>query len=144
MSEQDNETLYQKAVEILTTEQKASTSFLQRQMSIGYNKAAMLMERAEQEGVVSKPNHVGKRDVLIGGDGVNHINSTDDGRVGNSPKRHQYRVLSDEEKARMAALKTKGQELLDLIAESGGSRELSIARTKTEEAVMWAVKHVTS
>lgn len=73
-----------------------------------------------------------------------HIDSTDDGRVENSPMRHQYRVLSDEEKARMAAIKTKGQELLDLIAECGGSRELSIARTKTEEAVMWAVKYVTS
>lgn len=73
-----------------------------------------------------------------------HITSTDDDRVGNSPMRHSYRVLSDEEKARMAALKDKGQELLDLIAECGGSRELSIARTKTEEAVMWAVKHVTS
>lgn len=71
------------------------------------------------------------------------IDSTDDACVGNSPMRHQYRVLSDEEKAQMAALKTKGEELLALIEECGSSRELSIARTKTEEAVMWAVKHVT-
>lgn len=140
----DQDKLYAQAVEILKTEQKASTSFLQRRLSVGYNKAAKLMERAEQEGVVSKPNHVGKRDVLIGGNGAQHIDSTDDDRVENSPMRHSYRVLSDEEKARMAALKDKGQELLDLIAECGGSRELSIARTKTEEAIMWAVKHVTS
>lgn len=72
------------------------------------------------------------------------IKDTDDARVENSPMCHSYRVLSDEEKARMAAIKSKGQELLDLIAECGGSRELSIARTKTEEAVMWAVKHVTA
>lgn len=75
---------------------------------------------------------------------MSEINSTDDARVANSPMRHKYRVLSDDEKSQMAALKEKGQELLDLIAECGGSRELSIARTKTEEAVMWAVKHVTS
>jgi N-methylhydantoinase B/oxoprolinase/acetone carboxylase alpha subunit len=71
------------------------------------------------------------------------IDSTDDARVGNSPMRYQYRVLSGGEKAQMAALKTKGEELLALIEEFGSSRELSIARTKTEEAVMWAVKHVT-
>lgn len=73
-----------------------------------------------------------------------HIDSTDDGRVGNSPMRHKYRVLTDDEKALMEALKDKGQELLDLIENCGASRELSIARTKTEEAVMWAVKHVTN
>lgn len=72
------------------------------------------------------------------------INSASDQRTVNNTLRHQYRVLSDEEKARMAAIKDKGQELLDLIAESGGSRELSIAKTKTEEAVMWAVKHITA
>lgn len=72
------------------------------------------------------------------------INSASDQRTVNNTLRHQYRVLSDEEKARMAAIKDKGQELLDLIAECGGSRELSIARTKTEEAVMWAVKHITA
>lgn len=71
------------------------------------------------------------------------IDSTNDARVGNSPMRHQYRLLSDEEKAQMADLKTKGEELLALIEACGASRELSLARTKTEEAVMWAVKHVT-
>lgn len=73
-----------------------------------------------------------------------HFPSTDNARVANSPMRHAYRTLSDEEKSRMAAIKDKGDELLALISECGSSRELSIARTKTEEAVMWAVKHVTA
>lgn len=72
------------------------------------------------------------------------IASTSDQRTANNAMRHTYRLLSDEEKARMQAIKDKGQELLDLINECGQSRELSIARTKTEEAVMWAVKHVTA
>lgn len=72
------------------------------------------------------------------------IPSTDDVRVANSPMRHSYRVLSDAEKARMAAIKDLGEDMLAMIESCGGSRELSIARTKTEEAVMWAVKHVTS
>ncbi|MDW9768591.1 hypothetical protein [Sinorhizobium meliloti] len=71
------------------------------------------------------------------------MNSTDDNRTTNNVMRHEYRVLSDAEKASMKAIKDKGAELLDLIEGQGASRELSIARTKTEEAVMWAVKHVT-
>lgn len=72
--------------------------------------------------------------------------ASDDRTVNNSANamRHNYRVLTAEEKAVMTAFKDKGQELLDLIAAQGGSRELSIARTKTEEAIMWAVKHVTA
>lgn len=69
--------------------------------------------------------------------------STDDARTANSPMRHSYRPLSDEEKAQMDEVKDAGQALLDLIGSLGVSRELSIARTKIEEAVMWAVKHVT-
>lgn len=74
------------------------------------------------------------------------VSSTSDERTTNNTNamRHNYRVLSDEEKATMVAIKDKGQELLDLISAQGGSRELSIARTKTEEAVMWAVKHITA
>lgn len=74
------------------------------------------------------------------------VNSASDDRVANntSAMRHNYRVLSDDEKATMVAIKDKGQEFLDLISAAGNSRELSIARTKTEEAVMWAVKHVTA
>lgn len=71
------------------------------------------------------------------------VDSTSDARTVNNAMRHTYRVLSYAEKAQMQALKDKGQELLDLIEGCGASRELSIARTKTEEAVMWAIKHVT-
>ena len=56
--------LYDKAVAVVCRERKASTSFIQRQLRIGYNSAARLIERMEAEGVVSKPNHAGKRDVL--------------------------------------------------------------------------------
>lgn len=70
--------------------------------------------------------------------------STDDKRAESQPMRHQYRELSAEEKQMVSDLKTKGQELLDLIEKAGASRELAIARTKTEEAVMWAVKGVTA
>jgi hypothetical protein len=72
------------------------------------------------------------------------IDSTSDNRVVNNAVRHQYRVLTDDEKASMQAIKDKGLELLELVASLGSSRELSIARTKTEEAVMWAVKHITA
>lgn len=58
--------------------------------------------------------------------------------------RHAYRVLSDAEKAQMQAIKDKGLELHSLIDSIGQSRELSLAKTKVEEAVMWAVKHVTA
>ncbi|WP_114392315.1 FtsK/SpoIIIE family DNA translocase [Oleisolibacter albus] len=56
--------LYDQAVSIVTKERKASTSFIQRHLRIGYNSAARLIERMEKEGVVSKANHVGKREVL--------------------------------------------------------------------------------
>ena len=75
------------------------------------------------------------------------VSSASDGRTTNNSSnamRHNYRVLTDDEKASMVAVKDKGQELLDLINSLGNSREVSIARTKTEEAVMWAVKHITS
>lgn len=64
-------------------------------------------------------------------------------RVVNNTMRHAYRVLSAEEKAMMLAVKDKGAELHALIVGIGASRELSLALTKVEEAVMWAVKHVT-
>lgn len=69
--------------------------------------------------------------------------STSDERTVNNVMRHAYRVLSDEEKAQMQAIKDKGLELHDLIESVGASRELSLAKTKTEEAVMWAVKGIT-
>lgn len=71
------------------------------------------------------------------------VGSASDARVANNVLRHEYRVLSEAEKDRMAAVKDKGAELLALIESLGGSRETALARTKTEEAVMWAVKHIT-
>lgn len=57
--------LYDQALAIILSEKKASTSFIQRHLQIGYNRAARIIERMEKEGVVSKPNHVGKREVLM-------------------------------------------------------------------------------
>jgi S-DNA-T family DNA segregation ATPase FtsK/SpoIIIE len=59
--------LYDKAVELVTREGKASTSFIQRHLGIGYNRAAKLIEQMEKEGVVGAANHVGKREVLAPG-----------------------------------------------------------------------------
>jgi len=58
---------YDQAVALVAREGKASTSFVQRHFQIGYNRAARIIEKMEAEGVVSKPNRVGKREVLIGG-----------------------------------------------------------------------------
>ena len=60
----DKDELYQQALEIIRSEGKASTSFLQRKLQIGYNRAARIIDMMEDDGVVSKANHVGKRDVL--------------------------------------------------------------------------------
>tara|TARA_B110000263_G_scaffold416_1_gene332 strand:- start:241 stop:585 length:345 start_codon:yes stop_codon:yes gene_type:complete len=56
--------LYNKAVDIIKTEGKASTSFLQRRLQIGYNRAARIMETMEKKGIVGQANHVGKREIL--------------------------------------------------------------------------------
>lgn len=72
------------------------------------------------------------------------VDSESDERTANNAVRHTYRVLDDAEKAQMVAIKDKGAEFLTLIESIGGSRKLSLARTKIEEAVMWAVKHVTA
>jgi S-DNA-T family DNA segregation ATPase FtsK/SpoIIIE len=64
--------LFDRAVELIARERKASTSFIQRHLSIGYNRAAKIIERMEVEGMVGKANHVGKREVLLpelGGEG---------------------------------------------------------------------------
>ncbi|MDH3702560.1 MAG: DNA translocase FtsK 4TM domain-containing protein [Alphaproteobacteria bacterium] len=58
--------LYDRAVALVAEEQKASTSFIQRHLQIGYNRAARIVERMEKEGVVGPANHVGKREILIG------------------------------------------------------------------------------
>ncbi len=65
---------YDRAVNIVLRDRKVSTSYIQRRLSVGYNKAASLVERMEKEGVVSAPNHAGKREILVG-------NGVDRGRV---------------------------------------------------------------
>lgn len=87
------------------------------------------------------------------------VDSASDARTANNAVRHQYRVLSDAEKAQMVAVKDKGAEFLALLddlqpaplpfGEDGMAmgiccRELMIARERIEEAVMWAVKHITA
>ena len=60
----DKDELYQAALDIIRSEGKASTSFLQRKLQIGYNRAARIIDMMEADGIVSKANHVGKRSVL--------------------------------------------------------------------------------
>ncbi|MEC8094154.1 MAG: FtsK/SpoIIIE domain-containing protein, partial [Pseudomonadota bacterium] len=61
-----SDTLYDQAVAIVTRDGRASTSYVQRRLQIGYNRAARLIEQMEDEGVISAPNHAGKREVLAG------------------------------------------------------------------------------
>ena len=63
-NQDERDELYDRALEIIRSEGKASTSFLQRKLQIGYNRAARIIDMMEMDGVVSKANHVGKRDVL--------------------------------------------------------------------------------
>jgi S-DNA-T family DNA segregation ATPase FtsK/SpoIIIE len=58
--------LYDQAVAVVTRDRKASTSYIQRRLQIGYNRAASLIEKMEREGVVTAANHAGKRDILAG------------------------------------------------------------------------------
>jgi S-DNA-T family DNA segregation ATPase FtsK/SpoIIIE len=59
-----DKSLFDRAVEVVVREGKASTSFIQRHLNIGYNRAAKLIEQMEREGIVSPANHVGKREIL--------------------------------------------------------------------------------
>lgn len=72
------------------------------------------------------------------------VESTSDDRIVNNTMRHEYRVLTDAEKQNMATIKDKGLDFHDYLTGLGGSREISLAKTKIEEAVMWAVKHITA
>lgn len=72
------------------------------------------------------------------------VESTSDDRVANNVMRHEYRLLSEEEKLQMKGIKDLGLEFVTYCIGMGRSRELSLAITKIEEAVMWAVKHVTA
>lgn len=71
------------------------------------------------------------------------VDSTSDARTVNNVVRHEYRVLTDLEKAQMKEIKDMGLEFIRYCDATGHSREMSLAITKIEEAVMWAVKHVT-
>jgi len=71
------------------------------------------------------------------------MKSTDDSRVDNNVMRHEYRVLNDIEKQQMRIIKDFGLAFIDKCDNLGSSREVSLAKTKMEEAVFWAVKHIT-
>lgn len=71
------------------------------------------------------------------------VDSTSDARVTNNVMRHEYRVLDEQEKHRMKEIKDQGLAFVEYLDHIGQSRELSLAKTKMEEAVMWAVKHIT-
>jgi S-DNA-T family DNA segregation ATPase FtsK/SpoIIIE len=62
--------LYAQAVQVVLRDRKASTSYIQRRLQIGYNRAASLMERMEKEGIVGQPNHSGKREILVEAEGA--------------------------------------------------------------------------
>ena len=66
MGQPEGGDLYQQAVQVVLRDRKASTSYIQRRLQIGYNRAASLMERMEKEGVVGQANHAGKREILMG------------------------------------------------------------------------------
>jgi hypothetical protein len=75
---------------------------------------------------------------------MTHVDSASDDRIVNNDVRHQYRVLSDAEKASMTTLKDCGLEMLKIIDRHvPAGRENSLAKTKIEEAVMWAVRGLT-
>lgn len=67
MAEDDGNDLYEKAIKVVQRDRKCSTSYIQRRLSIGYNRAASLVERMERDGLVGPANHVGKREILSGG-----------------------------------------------------------------------------
>jgi len=72
------------------------------------------------------------------------MNSTSDARTVNNVMRHEYRVLTEEEKLAMKAIKDQGLEFIQFLERFGPSREISLSKTKIEEAVFWAVKHITA
>ena len=81
MDAEESGDLYDRAVAIVLRDKKCSVSYIQRRLSVGYNKAASLVERMEREGVVGAPNHSGKRAILVGGGvdlGVFELQGTDD------------------------------------------------------------------
>lgn len=74
---------------------------------------------------------------------TDQFDSTSPQRIDNNVMRHAYRVLNEDEKAKMQALKDKGLEFWNLLDSIGPGREIALAKTKLEEAVMWGVKELT-
>ncbi|WP_296744334.1 DNA translocase FtsK, partial [Mesorhizobium sp.] len=66
LASEDSDALYDEAVKVVVRDKKCSTSYIQRRLGVGYNRAASLVERMEKEGLVGAPNHVGKREILHG------------------------------------------------------------------------------
>ncbi|MDG4878507.1 DNA translocase FtsK [Mesorhizobium sp. WSM4935] len=66
IAEEDGDALYEEAIKVVKRDKKCSTSYIQRRLGVGYNRAASLVERMEKEGLVGAPNHVGKREILTG------------------------------------------------------------------------------
>ena len=66
MGSEDGDDVYDQAVKVVLRDKKCSTSYIQRRLGIGYNRAASLVERMEKEGLVGPANHVGKREILTG------------------------------------------------------------------------------
>ncbi|RYE28921.1 MAG: hypothetical protein EOP23_22515, partial [Hyphomicrobiales bacterium] len=64
MGQTDSDDPYEQAVAVVLRDMKASTSYIQRRLQIGYNRAASIMERMEHEGIVGPANHAGKREIL--------------------------------------------------------------------------------
>lgn len=106
--------------------------------SIDADILARLRERALREAI---------QNAVADSNGGGMVNSTSDDRVVNNAVRHQYRILNEDEKANMQEIKDIGLAFLEFIEaienENGPTRELSIAKTKVEEAVMWATKSIT-
>ena len=64
LCKKDVDALYSKAIDIVISQQKVSTSYIQRYLQIGYNRAARIVEKMEEEGIISEANNAGKRQVL--------------------------------------------------------------------------------
>jgi S-DNA-T family DNA segregation ATPase FtsK/SpoIIIE len=62
---EDDSDLYDQAVKVVLRDKKCSTSYIQRRLAVGYNKAASLVERMEKEGIVGQANNAGKREILV-------------------------------------------------------------------------------
>jgi len=103
----------------------------------------MLNNTTHPGGEFSKPEDWKPKEKKMSQEERSYVDSTGQARVINNVMRHAYRQLSEEEKAQMQTIKDMGLEFYNYLDNIASSRELSLAKTKVEEAVMWAVKHVT-